>query len=453
MPGSGRLVKFKIKGLRRRVHVAIGKEMQRPVSAFQLRQRVKELESENFERRFQNSDELSAAIRRKITSNTRGRWISNDKIFSFDSIMPHISSLSQILSEEIKSDQSVAVLLPGGIEALQMNLFLMFNKKTVINLDVAFSNEERLFACNTSGVRTMITTRDLSFTRFSPVTERVIYIEDVQDALEVGLPVKSCLASLTSAGRQFRNWFKSSSELDRVIAVFYEKKQGDEIRGLALTNLNFMAVLSGIRQSHFFDSSACVQADLPLHHSFGFVLQLLMPLFFDVSWSQYAQKNSAPRLTILTPTQFYDNRTTDLLNEGDQVFTAGISPNDTRVNTLQQRGIRVYSCGGMNETSSIFSINLANFKGTDIEGKVLEHEGGEEGTIGKAIPGLAIKICSDDRGSVECAPDEVGRIWVRGASVASDYITSADANPPRFVNGWLDTGMSGSMNSKGFVKL
>ncbi len=177
-----------------------------------------------------------------------------------------------------------------------------------------------------------------------------------------------------------------------------------------------------------------------------------MPLYFDVSWSQYANKNSAPRLIILTPTQLYDNKTTNLLEEGDQVFTTGISPNDSAVVGLQKRGIRVYSCGGMNETSSIFSINLANFKGTDIEGKVLEHEAGEEGTIGKAIPGVAIKVCSDDLGSVECAPDEVGRIWVKGASVASDYITSADANPPRFINGWLDTGMNGSMNSKGFVR-
>jgi acyl-[acyl-carrier-protein]-phospholipid O-acyltransferase / long-chain-fatty-acid--[acyl-carrier-protein] ligase len=453
MPGSGRLVKFKIKGLRRRVHVAIGNEMPRPLTAFQLRQRVKELESQNFKRRFQQTDDLTAAISRKISNEPKGRWMSNDHVFSYASILKHISTLSQILSDEIKSDQSIAVLLPGGMESMQMNLFLMFNKKTVVNIDPTFTNEERLFVCNTSGVRTLITTRDLSFTRFSPVTERVIYIEDVQDAIEAGVPVKSCLASLTSAGRQFRNWFKSTSELDRVVAIFYEKRKGEEIRGLALTNLNLMAVLAGIRQSHFFDSSVCVQADLPLFHSFGFVLQLLMPLYFDVSWVQYSQENSSRRLILLTPSQLTDRLTTDSLKEGDGVFTSGISPNDASVLALKEKGITVYTCGGMNETSSIFSINLENFRGIDIEGKSLEHEAREDGTIGKAIPGVAMKVCSDDKGIVECAPDEYGRLWVSGASVPLDYITAADANPPRFVNGWLDTGIDGSMNAKGFIRV
>jgi acyl-[acyl-carrier-protein]-phospholipid O-acyltransferase/long-chain-fatty-acid--[acyl-carrier-protein] ligase len=452
MPGSGRLVKFKIKGLRRRVHVAIGKELQRPVSAFQLRQKVKELESQNFKRRFQPTDELTAAISRKISREPKGRWMSNENVFSYSSILQHISTLSQILSDEIKGDQTIAVLLPGGIDAMQMNLFLMFNKKTVVNIDPGFTNEQRLFVCNTSGVRTLITTRDLSFTRFSPVTERVIYIEDVQDAIEAGVPVKSCLSSLSSAGRQFRNWFKSSSELDRVVAIFYDKRKDEEIRGLALTNLNLMAVLAGIRQSHFFDSSVCIQANLPLYHSFGFVLQLLMPLYFDVSWSQYAQVNSSRRLILLTPSQLSDRIAVDAMKDGDSVFTSGVLPNDEAVLELKQRGITVYTCGGMNETSSIFSINLENFKGIDIEGKTLEHEAGEDGTIGKAIPGVAVKVCSDDMGMNECAPDEIGRIWLSGAAIASDYITAADANPPRFVNGWLDTGIRGYINSKGFIR-
>jgi acyl-CoA synthetase (AMP-forming)/AMP-acid ligase II len=379
--------------------------------------------------------------------------MSNEQIFAYSSILKHKSTLSQILSDEIKGDQSIAILLSGGIESMQMNLFLMFNKKTVVNIDPALTNEERLFVCNTSGVRTLITTRDLSFTRFSPVTERVIYIEDVQDAIEAGVPVKSCLSSLSSAGRQFRNWFKSSSELDRVVAIFYEKKKGEELRGLALTNLNLMAVLAGIRQSHFFDSSLCIHANLPLYHSFGFVLQLLMPLYFDVSWSQYNQPNSARRLILLTPSQLTERSVIDSLREGDSVFTSGVVPNESSVLHLKQQGITVYTCGGMNETSSIFSINLENFKGIDIEGKSLEHEAGEEGTIGKAIPGVAVKVCSDDNGNIECDPEEVGRIWVSGASVPSDYITAADVNPPRFIDGWLDTGMKGSMNARGFLRL
>jgi len=456
-PGSGKLIRFKIKGIRRPVNIAIGKALSKPISAFRLRQKVKELEVFNFRRRFHPSDDVNNSILKKIGGSSRGQWIEGEKNFQYSKVLFNISSISQILLRELENDEAVAVMLPGGSWSMHINLFLLLSKKTVVNIDPSYTNEERLFVCNTAGIRTIITSRDLAFTGYSPVTERVIYIEDVRESIKKGVPVKSCTATLSSAGRQFRKWFSSSNERDRVVSIFFEKSQSGELQGVPLTNLNIMAVLAGIKQSHFFDSSSSIYSDLPMYHSFGFVLQLMLPLYFDITWifgiDSILPDKQTQRLVLLTPTQIKDKNPIQFLHPNDLVFTSEIHPSDGAIQTLLEGGIKVFTCAGQNETSSVFTINLQNFQGTDIEGKNLEHEAGESGSVGKPLPGVAIRICSDEIGQEECDPYIEGSIWVSGAAIATESIQQNENHKDKINNAWHNTGMRGYLNTKGFLHL
>jgi long-subunit acyl-CoA synthetase (AMP-forming) len=106
----------------------------------------------------------------------------------------------------------------------------------------------------------------------------------------------------------------------------------------------------------------------------------------------------------------------------------------------------------MSETSSVFAVNIHNYQGKDIAGKMMEQENSSIGSIGKPIPGVALKICDTEDYTKELSNDEDGTIWVKGPSIAHARKDESECNPVLF-NGWFNTGWRGSINHKGFVKM
>ena len=116
------------------------------------------------------------------------------------------------------------------------------------------------------------------------------------------------------------------------------------------------------------------------------------------------------------------------------------------IEVLTSRGLPVMTCAGLNTTTGAFSVNIENLKGTDINGKPLEQEASEPGSIGKALPGVAVKIVDPNEHSVELANDEIGVLMVSGSCVVQLEMVIEN-------HGWLITGWSARMNSKGFIFL
>jgi acyl-CoA synthetase (AMP-forming)/AMP-acid ligase II len=71
------------------------------------------------------------------------------------------------------------------------------------------------------------------------------------------------------------------------------------------------------------------------------------------------------------------------------------------------------------------------------------------GTCGRAVAGVAVRVMRDD-GS-ECAPDEVGEIWVRGPNVTVGYWQDPEITAAALVDGWYRTGDMGRMREDGLL--
>lgn len=67
------------------------------------------------------------------------------------------------------------------------------------------------------------------------------------------------------------------------------------------------------------------------------------------------------------------------------------------------------------------------------------------GTVGRALPSLEIEVRSP-QGRVQ-GPDEIGEIYLRGASVMKGYLNRPEANAADLVDGWLRTGDLGSLDA------
>jgi acyl-CoA synthetase (AMP-forming)/AMP-acid ligase II len=236
------------------------------------------------------------------------------------------------------------------------------------------------------------------------------------------------------------------------------------MRCVSLMHRNLLAVIHGLRQVYYFEKGSHWMSNLPLHHSFGFVLELLMPVLHDISLRVVKQQVSEeefmeelerfkPAVVIATPTQLEliaglsQKRNIPFLTH---VFTAGLHPENQQVETLTQRGIDVMVCAGMNETSSVFAVNLHNYRGKDIAGKWMEQENRNEDSIGKPLPGVALRICNAS--GAELPVGSEGVICIKGSAVAPTSSDEIECNPV-LVDGWFNSGLTGSLDHKGFVRI
>lgn len=70
------------------------------------------------------------------------------------------------------------------------------------------------------------------------------------------------------------------------------------------------------------------------------------------------------------------------------------------------------------------------------------------GASGRAVPGYRLRIVND--AGQEAAPDEPGRLWIRGDSTARCYWNNAEKTAGTMVDGWLDTGDTYFMDESGY---
>jgi long-chain acyl-CoA synthetase len=101
-----------------------------------------------------------------------------------------------------------------------------------------------------------------------------------------------------------------------------------------------------------------------------------------------------------------------------------------------QPHIKVIQGYGLTETSPMITL---------VEPEKAE---GKMGSIGRAVPGVEVKIV-DDRDK-EVAPGEAGEIITRGPHVMKGYFRRPDATAQRIRNGWLYTGDVGKLEADGY---
>jgi acyl-[acyl-carrier-protein]-phospholipid O-acyltransferase/long-chain-fatty-acid--[acyl-carrier-protein] ligase len=460
--GLKRMEKFSFRSIRRDVLVNIGSPIPSPVAAFELRQRIKELEVQNFNTMLSNSKTLDIQISESLNKTTDGSWKHNNSTMPFSEIKSQLAKISRVLKPLLADDTCVGLLLPKCHDAYLLNLWLLMNNKTVVNINPEFSNEERFYVMNKARIHTLITTMDLEFARYSPNAERIIYTEHLHEAIEKGENLNIICSKINRFGKNVMKAFRNSHHIDVAATIIFEKNGNEELKCISLTHRNLLAVLHGLRQIYFFPKASVMMSNLPLHQSYGYVIELLIPILYGLNTNIISNKVNAesfikemedtrPTLVIATPKQISaiaslaHNRNLPFLTH---IFTADLHPTHHDIEVLNARGIEVFVCAGKNETSSVFAVNLHHYQGKDIAGKTIAQENNVQNSIGKPLPGIAVKICNDLM--QELKADEKGSLWIKGACVASQLNEQTPCGTA-LNNGWFNTGVVAHIDQQGFI--
>jgi long-chain acyl-CoA synthetase len=203
------------------------------------------------------------------------------------------------------------------------------------------------------------------------------------------------------------------------------------------------------------DTYLCV---LPLFHSFGqSVIQngaiyyggtiVMLPRFdADAALGLMLRENvtyfaGVPTMYwgLLTALDANDEYDVDTLAKNLRVACSGGAalPVDIHRQVRERFGVTILEGYGLSETSPV-----ASFSRFGEEPRV--------GSIGKAIPGVEMKLINDDWSDVEGGPDAIGEIAIKGHNIMKGYHGRPEATAEAIRDGWFRSGDLGRKDEDGW---
>jgi len=279
------------------------------------------------------------------------------------------------------------------------------------------------------------------------------FIEDVRAGIS---PWQKIVATL-------RVFFKRpisehlSSPQDVAVVLFTSGSEG-EPKGVQLTHRNLLAnirqmlsVIDVMETDRFFNA-------LPLFHSFGLTIGLLLPLVRSVFVFLYL----SPLHYRVVPSAFYNLDCTVFF--GTNTFLAGYA---RKAHPYDFHALRYLFVGGEKLQESTAALWMSKFGLRILEGygatecspclTVNLPMNPRQGSAGQFLPGIKYKLepvegvedARNAQGGMQNGP--VGRLFVRGPNVMRGYVNQEADATFQALEGWYDTGDIVKVDADGFI--
>lgn len=391
-----------------------------------------------------------AAVVEAANRHGKGRIAVEDPItgaLTYKRLLIGAEVLGHKLSPLAQRGEAVGVMLPNanGAAVTLLGLISAARVPAMINFTAGAANIAA--ACKAAEIRTIVTSRAfVEKGRMGPLVEAltgelaIVYLEDVRATVSAADKVKA----LWRHGRPI----EQASGEDRAAILFTSGSEGAP-KGVVLSHANMLANAAQAAARIDFGRRDKVFNVLPVFHSFGLTVGLVLPLVSGVPVYLYP----SPLHYRMVPELVYGSNATILF--GTDTFLAGYAraahPYDlrslryvlagaepvkeaTRRTYMEKFGLRILEGYGVTETAPVLALNTPMFN--------------RFGTVGRIMPGMEARL--------EAVPgvEEGGRLHVRGPNIMLGYLRAENPGvlePP--AEGWHDTGDIVSIDREGFVTI
>ncbi|OYU49856.1 MAG: acyl-[ACP]--phospholipid O-acyltransferase [Rhizobiales bacterium PAR1] len=346
-----------------------------------------------------------------------------------------------------KEGQAIGLMLPNANGAAVTFLGLMSANRVPAMINFSAGAANILAACTAAELKTIVTSRGfIEKGKLGPLVEalqgtlEIIYLEDIR-AKVTGLDKIRALLS------HEKPLCPAKAE-DRAAILFTSGSEGTP-KGVVLSHRNMLANTAQAAARIDFGRQDKVFNVLPVFHSFGLTVGLVLPLVSGVPVYLYP----SPLHYRIVPEMIYGTNATIMF--GTDTFLTGYArsahPYDfrslryvlagaepvkdvTRQTYMEKFGLRILEGYGVTETAPVLAINTPMFN--------------RFGTVGRIMPGMESKL--------EAVPGvtEGGRLSVRGPNVMMGYLKVENPGVLEpLVDGWHDTGDIVIIDKEGFVTI
>jgi acyl-[acyl-carrier-protein]-phospholipid O-acyltransferase/long-chain-fatty-acid--[acyl-carrier-protein] ligase len=342
---------------------------------------------------------------------------------------------------------AIGIMLPNATGAVATILAVMSAGRVPAMINFTSGPANVRGACRAAKIDTLLTSRAfVEKGRLAPLIAqiesdlRIIYLEDIRETVTRADKLRGLFAARRPIVRR---------KADDPAAILFTSGSEGTPKGVVLSHRNILANAAQAEARIDFGRTDKVFNVLPVFHSFGLTVGLILPLVSGVRVYLYP----SPLHYRIVPELIYGVNATILF--GTDTFLAGYARSahaydfrslryilsgaepvkvSTRRAYMEKFGLRILEGYGVTETAPALALNTPMFN--------------KFGTVGRLLPGMEMRL-----EPVEGVEDG-GRLYVRGPNVMLGYLRAENPGvlerPP---HGWHDTGDIVSVDSEGFITI
>lgn len=344
---------------------------------------------------------------------------------------------------------NIGVLLPNsaGTAVTFFGLQSIGRVPAMLNFSAGLGNVRA--ACTAASIETVVTSRafvekanlhDLVDGLETGSNIKIVYLEDIKASITGADKIRGMLAGSRAQSRR--------SPDDPAAILFTSGTEGFP-KGVVLSHRNLLAnALQSVNRVSL-NGEDKVFSVLPVFHSFGMTVGMIMPIIVGVPIFFYP----SPLHYRIVPELVYLSNSTILL--GTDTFLNGYArsahafdfarlrliiagaeavKDRTRRLYMEKFGVRISEGYGVTETAPVLAVN------TPLENRT--------GTVGRFLPLVEARL--DPVPGIE----EGGRLFVRGPNVMMGYLRADNpGHIEALPDGWHDTGDIVSVDAQGYVSI
>jgi acyl-[acyl-carrier-protein]-phospholipid O-acyltransferase/long-chain-fatty-acid--[acyl-carrier-protein] ligase len=390
------------------------------------------------------------AVMQAADTHGQGRVAVEDPVtgaLTYKKLLVGAAVLGAKLMPLAAEGRALGVMLPNANGAAVTVLALMSAGRVPAMINFTSGAANILAACTAAQVDIILTSRNFieraklgNLLAALEKEVKIVYLEDVRATVSAGDKIRGLLnANKPLVARKSDDW----------AAILFTSGSEGVPKGVVLSHRNMLANAAQAAARIDFGREDKVFNVLPVFHSFGLTVGLILPLVSGVQIYLYpsplhyrtvAELIYGVNATIMFGTDTFLNGYARVAHPYDfrslRYILAGAEPvkEATRRIYMEKFGLRILEGYGVTETAPVLALNTPMFN--------------KFGTVGRVLPGMEARL-----EKVE-GVDEGGRLYVRGPNVMLGYLKvnkPGVLEPPE--EGWHDTGDIVTIDEQGFVTI
>ncbi len=371
----------------------------------------------------------------------------------------------RLLRREILApDEShVGVLLPPTVGCVVVNAALSIDCRVAINLNYTVTSDVMNDCIAQSGIRHVLTSRKV-MARFNlKLDAEVVYLEDLLKTIQLSDKLLSAAAAwLAPISWLERRFGLTELTDDDLLTIIFTSGSTGRPKGVMLTQGNVGTNVEAVDHLVKLTKDDILVGILPIFHSFGYTTTMWTALtlppkavyhFSPLEAREIGKLCREHRVTIMvaTPTflrSYLRRCEPDDFASLDVVFTGAEKLTPELAAAFEKRfGVHPVEGYGTTELSPVVSGNIPPSR--TMPG---ERGGVKEGTIGRPLPGISVKIVDLDTGA-DLGPNQPGMLLVSGPNVMKGYYGRPELTAEVIHDGWYTTGDVAFIDDDGFITI
>jgi acyl-[acyl-carrier-protein]-phospholipid O-acyltransferase/long-chain-fatty-acid--[acyl-carrier-protein] ligase len=446
------------------VTVAFGKPLPSTTTAAEARLALQTLGCELAIGRRPKDESLPRQFVRTAKHNWRSFAMADatTKPLTFGRTLVAALLLSRWMKGRLAGQTNVGLLLPSSVGGALANLGASLAGKVPVNLNFTAGRESMTASIERCGITTILTSRKFLAKASIEPLDGMVFLEDVLSECSRPAKIRMLVTAALLPVWALNRLFVAPGDRDELATVIFSSGSTGVPKGVLLTHRNILSNVDAIGQVYQVTPDDVMLGVLPFFHSFGFTGTIWFPTLsgFGVVYHPNPMDAKAigelaaryrATLLISTPTfcaSYVRRCEREQFGHLRYAIVGAERLREPVAAAFREKfGVDLLEGYGCTEMAPVVAVNVPDV----VDGRERQR-GTRVGSVGHALPGVAVKIVDPVTGEGPLF-DREGLLLVKGANRMLGYLGDPERTSDVVRDGWYVTGDIAAIDEAGFVRI